>query len=203
MKLKYYLRGIGIGMFVTALILSISFSNKKTMSDAEVKARAAELGMVESTTLSQSVEKTTQEESVVEETAKDTPAPTPVPTEEVKEETPVEELATEEATEEEKTETETETAETAEPAEDPQTIGKETTDTNPGSSTKVSIRINSGDSSVTVSNTVAEAGLVASASDFDQFLCSNGYDKRLHVGEYEISYDLTYAEIAKILVGDQ
>ena len=47
-----------------------------------------------------------------------------------------------------------------------------------------------------------EAGLVASAADFDSFLCANGYDKRLHVGTYEIPYDLTYAEMAKIFVGE-
>ena len=29
MKLKYYLRGLGIGMIVTALILGISFSNRQ------------------------------------------------------------------------------------------------------------------------------------------------------------------------------
>ena len=29
MKLKYYLRGLGIGMIVTALILGISFSHRQ------------------------------------------------------------------------------------------------------------------------------------------------------------------------------
>ena len=47
MKLKIYLRGLGIGIAVTALILGISYSNKKEMSDAEIIARAKELGMVE------------------------------------------------------------------------------------------------------------------------------------------------------------
>ena len=32
MKLKYYLRGLGIGMIVTALILGISFSHRQLAS---------------------------------------------------------------------------------------------------------------------------------------------------------------------------
>ena len=52
MKLKYYLRGLGIGMIVTALILGISFSNRQDqtsqiMTDDQIRERAAELGMVD------------------------------------------------------------------------------------------------------------------------------------------------------------
>lgn len=47
MKLKYYLRGIGIGMIVTTLLLAFSFSNREAeISDEEVMERAAALGMV-------------------------------------------------------------------------------------------------------------------------------------------------------------
>mgnify|MGYP000473106466 CR=1 FL=1 len=55
MKLKYYLRGLGIGMIVTALILGISFSSRQeqaqTMTDDQIRERAAELGMVDSSEL--------------------------------------------------------------------------------------------------------------------------------------------------------
>src|SRR5574344_822731 len=48
MKLRMYLRGLGLGMIVTALVLSFGVkSENKTMTDAEVRARAKELGMVE------------------------------------------------------------------------------------------------------------------------------------------------------------
>ena len=47
MKLKYYLRGLGIGIIVTTVILAVSFSKKEIkMSDEEIMARAAQLGMV-------------------------------------------------------------------------------------------------------------------------------------------------------------
>jgi hypothetical protein len=45
MKLKYYLRGLGIGIILTTLILTISRVNHK-MSDQEIINKAMELGMV-------------------------------------------------------------------------------------------------------------------------------------------------------------
>lgn len=48
MKLKSYLRGLGLGMIVTTLILVLAFqARNKEMTDEEVIARAHELGMVE------------------------------------------------------------------------------------------------------------------------------------------------------------
>lgn len=50
MKLKYYLRGLGIGIVVTAIIMSIT-NKPEEMTDAEIKMRALELGMVEESVL--------------------------------------------------------------------------------------------------------------------------------------------------------
>jgi len=216
MKLKYYLRGIGIGMLVTAIILSISFLNKNKMSDEEVKARARELGMVEGTTLleavgSEVISSDSGEVEVItatptpEPTTEPTDTPTPEPTEEPAEEPEPTATPTPEPTKEPTTTPtptpEPETAsEDAVGSEDPSSIGQDTTSS--GSSSTATVRINSGDSSVTVARTVEEAGLIANAADFDSFLCANGYDKRLHVGTYDIPYDLTYAEMAKIFVGE-
>ena len=50
MKLKYYLRGLGIGIVVTAIIMSIT-NKSEEMTDAEIKMRALELGMVEESVL--------------------------------------------------------------------------------------------------------------------------------------------------------
>lgn len=47
MKLKYYLRGLGIGIIVTTVILTVRFSfYKPKITDEEVMTRAAQLGMV-------------------------------------------------------------------------------------------------------------------------------------------------------------
>lgn len=48
MKLKYYLRGLGIGIVVTAVIMSMTAGGRKeTLSDMEIKERAKALGMTE------------------------------------------------------------------------------------------------------------------------------------------------------------
>lgn len=47
MKMKYYLRGMGVGILVTSLIFIVAFAiHKPTMSDEEVIAAAKQLGMV-------------------------------------------------------------------------------------------------------------------------------------------------------------
>ncbi len=48
MNLKFYLRGLGVGIFVTALIMGLVVGGKKeTLSDEEIRERARELGMTE------------------------------------------------------------------------------------------------------------------------------------------------------------
>lgn len=54
MKLKYYLRGLGIGILVTAIVMSITTAGEKeSLSDAEIIERARALGMTESVVLSE------------------------------------------------------------------------------------------------------------------------------------------------------
>ena len=48
MKLKYYLRGMGIGIILTAVVMGFALGGRSSsMSDADVIKRAKELGMVE------------------------------------------------------------------------------------------------------------------------------------------------------------
>lgn len=47
-RLKYYLRGLGIGIIVTAVIMGVSAGTKPAeLTDAQIVARAKELGMVD------------------------------------------------------------------------------------------------------------------------------------------------------------
>lgn len=54
MRLKYFLRGLGIGIAVTTIILAISHSANRRMSDSEVVERARELGMTYTTAAQES-----------------------------------------------------------------------------------------------------------------------------------------------------
>ena len=63
MKLKYYLRGLGIGIIVTTILLMIAFAlHKPTMSDADIIARA-----VPETEAAQIEEQTTEAAANTEE----------------------------------------------------------------------------------------------------------------------------------------
>ena len=47
MKLKYYLRGLGIGIIITVIIMTVSFSGRKeTLTNEQIIEEAKKLGMV-------------------------------------------------------------------------------------------------------------------------------------------------------------
>lgn len=173
MKLKYYLRGLGIGIIVSVVVVSVAVGKQKPMSDAEVKARAKELGMIENTVLSEVAgkkeEKSTEEETVKEDLL-----------DEPSEEDLIEDKVEEGKVEKDKIE---------------ETSKNEVSD----SQEMISITIEKGDSSWSVSQKMELAGLIDSAKEFDTFLCQNGYDKRICVGTYDISKSTTNEEKAKII----
>ena len=90
MKLKYYLRGIGIGIVVTAVIMGVALGNPTGgISDAEVRARAEKLGMSDDTrVLSENEEKETKTQETafpeIQKTTEPTAKPTTAPTAEPK-----------------------------------------------------------------------------------------------------------------------
>ena len=172
MKLKYYLRGLGIGILVTALIMGFTAKDNRPLTDAEIKAAAAELGMVESDSLRLA----------------DLPQePTPTP-----EITPEPE-ATPEATPEVTPEV------TPELTEEPETASEAATETTQESGTDISVTVSAGSGSRTVCNRLEEAGVITDAAEFDKYLCDQGYSKRICVGTFEIPADASWEEIAKII----
>ena len=69
------------------------------------------------------------------------------------------------------------------------------------SSETVKVEIRSGMSSESAALAVKNAGLVESDTEFNKYLCSEGYDKRLRVGSFEIPKDADFETIAKSLCG--
>ena len=102
MKLRYYLRGLGVGILVTAVIMTVALSKKQPMTDDEVIKRAKELGMIENTIIKDVA--TSKEDEEVKEEIKEEPQ------EEVQEE--VQEENPENTENETEVETEGETEET-------------------------------------------------------------------------------------------
>lgn len=200
MKLKYYLRGLGIGILVTTVILSLAGVGRKNMTDEEVVKRAKELGMVESTLLSDLPDQTKTDEvrptepeiSLQPETSEpEESASTPETPEAPEETTTTPEISA--APEETTTTPETPAA----PEETPVSPEDGNPDTPAGET--VTLVIGRGESSTTVSKNLKKAGIVEDAAAFDRFLCNNGYDKKIITGTYEIPYGASEEEIAKII----
>lgn len=212
MKLKYYLRGLGIGILTTTVILSLAGIGRKNMTDEEVVKRAKELGMVESTLLSDLPDQTKAEE--VRPTEPETPEPeTPEPETSLQPETSEQEISAEpeagpgpETSEPETLEPEVspepeESASTPETPVAPEETPVSPEDGNPDTPAgeTVTLVIGRGESSTTVSKNLQKAGIVEDAAAFDRFLCNNGYDKKIITGTYEIPYGASEEEIAKII----
>lgn len=216
MKLRYYLRGLGIGIIVTAIIMSFT-RQPQELTDTQIKAKARELGMVEENVLAdlKKDDITAQDEAEVKENEKA----------EVLEESVEEEISPEEVTEEsagneevvaetidiennsetvlenENNKEDIDVAEETdnEEKEDEVEIGDDKTEQS--DEKYVVITINGGNGSEIVSKRLYEAGLVTSEVEYNKFLVKNGYDRKLRVGNHEIPVGATEEEIAKILCG--
>lgn len=189
MNLKYYLRGLGIGIVVTAVIMGAASGGKKDkMSDAEIKARAAELGMVEAQTegVLADLEQMPQEET---DSSEETPAEDAAAAEGSA--VPPENEADAAADEEVKGPEETPSPE---PEETPSSEPEE-----PDLSESIIIEIKEGESSYAICRKLEGAGLIGSASAFDAYLYENGFDRKLRTGSYEIPAGAEPETIAEIL----
>ena len=194
MELKYYLRGLGIGIAVTAIIMGIALSGDKPMTDEQIIARAKELGMVENTVLSDTENKETDDDGAGNEDAADETAPDDgVENEDAADEdTPDADAGNEDAADED-------TPEDGVGNEDAAAAG--TADSNTASATLKAITIASGDGSYTVAKKLQDAGAISSAETFDNFLCEHGYDKKLRTGTFSIPADASDEQIARIVTG--
>ena len=211
MRLKYFLRGVGIGILVTTIILTVTHASERRMPDSEVIDRAIELGM--SFSASHSGQQSSTEESSPEESSA------------------VRENAGDDVTDDLQHESETETemgsqspSETvSESTGDGEALpGKEseavtgmttqatteltTENENDGSAAGVmnnevtcTINITKGMSSRTVCDMLKQNGIIEDAADFDRYLIKTGYDDKIRVGEVEVNSGMTYEELTAIL----
>lgn len=182
MKLKYYLRGLGVGIVVTAVILTIANHLGNKMSDEDIIKRAAKLGMVMKE--DESLFPPTEPETMTPEPT--SPSPTEQDTTAVKPAEP--ETTTPEPTTPVPTEPETTTPVPAEPQTSGVVIHTAT------------ITVTSGMYSEAVSQRLEEAGIVNNWREFNEYLTSNGYAERLQTGTHSFNSEMDFNEIAEILV---
>ena len=226
MERKYYLRGLGLGIVMTAVIMGIALSGSRKMTDEEIIKRAKELGMVEDTYLAETVQDEEQTQQDIEDAekkdsgttqqkpaAETKPASSQEPVEAPLEEEanpPEEELPVAQPVEESPGEAEADNAEIEESQQ--LSAAGHTQSTNEmlrqeetqSSSVKIQrVTVASGDGSYTVALKLKEAGVVMSAETFDTFLCEKGYDKKLRTGTFQIPSDASDEQIARIITGQE
>ena len=239
--LKYYLRALGIGIIVTALLMGYSQKGQAQMTDEEIRERAAQLGMREqqgvlselataSPEVSPAADPTVSptywstaastgsptSQPAAEPAASPTPQPAAEPTA-----SPTPQPAASPTPQPAAKPTASPTPQpaakpTASPT--PQPAAKPTASPTPQPAAKptasptpqpaaslapagdvVTLVINRGESSVTVSKNLEELGLVEDYWAFDRYLCENGFDHSIGTGTYEIPLGTAEEEIARII----
>ncbi len=203
MKFKYMIRGLGLGVIITAAVMGAYTRN--AVADARV-AVLREYGFGEEKRLVGETE--TSDESLSED------ASAAVSTEQInmRDEEKESEInsvldAAREAEQSDRTEPGIEAGESsggdaAETessgvnASEPSSVAVTPSDEGVAEGGVVEIVISSGDDSGTVSRKLYNAGLIENASEYDAFLMQHGYDKRLTTGTKTIGVTDSWQEIA-------
>ena len=227
MNRKYYLRGIGVGILFSAIVLWVAYTvtGGGRMSDAEVIKRAEQLGMVQEENTGTIGRGSTEESSGDKGTEKNSASEVPG-TEKVTENTVdpsseesqssdtasedteegttegTEDLSTEDATND-TTEQSTEPV-TEEPAVEPvepttEEPASATTDQDQTNGQTATFTVISGMNSWNVAVIMQEKGIIENAADFDAYLDANGYSSRISVGEFTMKSGTDYETLAKML----
>ena len=182
MKMKFYLRGMGTGVIITALVFMVAFAvYQPKMSDAEIETAAAKLGMVKESSSSNS-SKTDSDSSKTDSTTKTNADGSKTTTTTVK------------AASDSSSDTSKSSTENAGTSDSSDTSQNSATAYNAGD--MVSVAITGGESSTTVAQNLYNSGLVDNADSFDSYLDSNGYDNSIRPGTYQIKKGSSYSDIA-------
>jgi len=219
MKRKYYLRGLGLGILITSLVFIIA--GPKELSDEDIIKRAEELGYVKEdsslgikdllsketpaptgplyTVEIPGAEKTPVPTPTIEPSPTETPVPTPTDVPEVTftpEPTPTETPLPTNTPTPLPTNTPTPV-----PTYTPVPTATPKPTKAPEEVVKATIVVERGNSASMVCEQMENKGLVKDGSDFRKYLISRELTDFINIGTYELSSDMSYKEMAKIITG--
>lgn len=226
MKLRYQMRGLGIGIIVTALLMGVVKGDKLPLSDAEIKARASELGMVESDSrrLSDVLNGTASSEGQKvpdgESTASGESGSLPQGDKGASGEDGTSGSDSGGGTGgEAEPDGRDDAKDAADPEGEPGAGQGDMPDTNQGTETPasktedgesletdpdlVTVVIEEGVTSYSVCQLLEELGLVEDADSLDYYICSNSYSRSILQGTYKIRRGTEPEEIVRIIMGNR
>ena len=202
MKLKYYMRGLGIGILITTIVLSFG-GKKENLSDKEIMARARELGMVmkeetDDNQLEEVLEKSLDKENTESDDVKEENDTVDI-------EGPSEDETVTDALEPSEGENVVDASEPSEgePVVDVSESSEEETDIDVSepSENDITFTIARGMSSRQVSELLAEKGLIDDAVDFDNYIKRQGKAGVIKIGVYTLPEKSDYQVILSAIAG--
>lgn len=226
MKFKYLLRGFGIGVLFSAIILALSYYNKPKggLTEAEIISQARELGMMTEQdwkekkiqeTLDQMETDTVSKEAVDAASGQPSAEPESQPAEEqgkaekdtnqetdkTKEDTKKDDFEAEEESSKKEDEESAKDETKSEEGDDSQDLTKPETEESSNEDAGLAvIKVVSGMVSSEVAEDLENQGVIEDAYDFDAYMCENGFAPLIQAGTFYVPKDASYLEIARILM---
>lgn len=215
MKLKYFMRGLGVGVLFSAVILALSFYNKpkENLTKEEILERARKFGLMTeqeweevklNKTLTNMSDQTATPGSVSESTGSggaiggdktasadgtDAPQNSAGPD-------------ADDTGNTDRTDSPVSMTPSNEPSNEPSgETEKPEDDRTPLPSLLARIEVRGGMVSSEVAEDLQKQGIVDDAYDFDQYMCENGFAPQIQAGTFYVPKGATYLEIAEILMG--
>ena len=194
MRLRYYLRGLGLGILFAVIIIAICGKGTEgSLSDSQIMQRASELGMV-STENVKNHTLSNDTEAVKKENVQDTePA--------VADNSTGDNAATDNAQQGQLADSQAQKnqAETQNAA-DTSTALQPEADSTPAETQYVTITVMDGEVCRDIAADLQSKGLVDDAEKFRIYMGETGYASFIHNGDFQIPVGASYEEIANILL---
>lgn len=198
MRLKYYLRGLGLGIIFAVFIMMVGYRNHgSSMSDSEIIEKAKALGMVETEDSSgmKNDKKTDNKTDKKSDKKTDTSEP----------DTTIADTSAAEDTQNGTDNTDadniagTADADTTAPSDVAATDSAASDAAQPQQNTTFTVTVGSGDTCRMIAERLQAAGIIDDAEKFRAYMGQKGVDHFIADGSHEIPYGASYDDIINIL----
>ncbi len=198
MRLKYYLRGLGLGIIFAVFIMMVGYHNHgSSMSDSEIIEKAKALGMVETEDSSgmKSDKKTDNKTDEKSDKKTDTSEP----------DTAIADTSAAEDTQTGTDNTDADNiagaadADTTAPSDVAATDSAASDAAQPQQNTTFTVTVGSGDTCRMIAERLQAAGIIDDAEKFRAYMGQKGVDQFIADGSHEIPYGASYDDIINIL----
>lgn len=204
MRLKYYLRGIGLGIIFTVIVLSVSNNNDKS-TDNSVNTENISSGKTDIT------HENSEDSKIIEDSEVDSSIDDGTENQSIKENINNTEISDKKEYENNQSESQTvdisnrPDSQAVDTSNQPDSEATDTSNQPPASETVtepqiITITVQQGEYCRPIAQKLKDAGLIEDAEDFRLYMGQIGYASFIHSGDFQIPMGASYEEIANILI---